>query len=233
VSPPVTIAAPSTRDMPEQYASGEAAFRFLTLRVDPRVLIPRPETEGLVDLALDAIRAAGRESSVAVDVGTGSGAIALALVTEGGFDRVIGIDVSADAISVARGNAERIPVPAAARVEFRLGSYLAPVRDLDVSLVVSNPPYIAYREAEDLPASVRDWEPPIALFTGNDGLAATAAIVREAATVLVSGGVLALEVDSRRAGQVMDLLRKDGRYGAMRAHRDLTDRDRYVLAERR
>jgi release factor glutamine methyltransferase len=227
------VAAPGTRDMPEQYAAGEAAFRFLTLQVDPRVLIPRPETEGLVDLALDAARTAGHESGVAVDVGTGSGAIALALATEGTFDRVIGIDVSAEAVSVARANAERIPVAAASRVEFRIGSYLAPVRDLDVSLVVSNPPYIAYGEAAGLPASVRDWEPPIALFTGNDGLAATAAIVREAAAVLMPGGILALEVDSRRATRVLDLLRKDGRYGAMHIRRDLTDRDRYVLAERR
>jgi release factor glutamine methyltransferase len=225
-----------TREMPEQYAAGEAAFRHLLLHVDSRVLIPRPETEGLVDLVLDATRVAGRSgrgAGIAVDVGTGSGAIALSLASEGAFDCVIGVDLSADALAVARTNLATLPPEIAQRVELRMGSYLAPVRDLAVQVVVSNPPYITYGEAAALPASVREWEPPIALYTGDEGLAATAAIVREAAEVLVPGGLLALEVDERRAARVVDLLRSDGRYMAGSVRRDLAGRDRYVLAARR
>jgi len=219
--------------MPEQYAVAQAAFRFLTLHVDPRVLIPRPETEGLVDRVLEAMRGASAEGGTAIDVGTGSGAIALALASEGAFDRVIGVDVSADALDVAHANRAAIAPEAARRVEFRLGSYLAPVRDVRARVIVSNPPYIAYSEAAALPASVRDWEPPIALFSGEDGLAATAAIVRDAGSVLMPAGLLALEVDERRARRVVDILAADGRYTDAEVRCDLAGRERYVLARRR
>ena len=161
----LAAAARRVRGAPLAYAVGRAAFRHLVLSVDERVLIPRPETEGLVDLVLQA----GGAGGLAVDVGTGSGAVALALASEGQFDRVIGTDVSTDAIAVASGNAERLAIGWSTAVEFRTGSYLAPVRDLRARAVVSNPPYISYGEAIDLPTSVRGWEPVVALLSGEVG----------------------------------------------------------------
>jgi release factor glutamine methyltransferase len=111
-------AARRARGAPLAYAVGRAAFRHLVLSVDERVLIPRPETEGLVDLVLGAKNVGG----VAVDVGTGSGAITLALASEGRFDRVIGTDISTDAIAVAESNAHRLASGWSATVEFRAGS---------------------------------------------------------------------------------------------------------------
>lgn len=222
------------RGAPFAYAVGRAAFRHLTLDVDERVLIPRQETEVLVDEVL--ARLAGRPGGVAVDVGTGSGAIALALASEGAFDRVVATDVSADALDVARRNAELSTPALRAAVEFRHGSFLAPLLgDLEhaVRAVVSNPPYIAFHEAPGLPAGVRDWEPALALFGGPDGMGAIAAIVRDAPLVLEPGGLLALEVDARRAGTAAELASGDPRYAEVSVRLDLAGRERFVLATRR
>lgn len=216
--------------MPIQYAVGRAAFRHLVLDVDPRVLIPRSETELLVDLVLAAQRGG---KGIAVDVGTGSGAIALALAAEGGFDRVIATDLSPGALDVARSNLAAIPEDRRARVEFRQGSYLAPVADLRVDTVVSNPPYISPDEAAELPRLVRDWEPPSALFAEEQGMAAIRAIVPQAAEVLVPGGLLALEVDSRRATLAADAVSNDGRFTDVETRLDLTGRPRFVVARRK
>jgi release factor glutamine methyltransferase len=220
---------------PMAYAVGRAAFRHLTLDVDERVLIPRPETEVLVDLVLEAIERDGPRGGIVVDVGTGSGAIALALATEGGalFSTVIGTDVSTDALAVATNNGKTIGAQSQLPVEWRQGAALAPVRGLGVAAVVSNPPYISADEAWALPAAVRAWEPPVALVSGLEGLDATRVIVREAGDVLVAGGLLALEIDIRRATQVVQILEADGRYGDVRVRLDLTERERFVIARRR
>ncbi|HZS59013.1 MAG TPA: peptide chain release factor N(5)-glutamine methyltransferase [Gemmatimonadaceae bacterium] len=201
---------------PLAYAVGRAAFRNLTLYVDERVLIPRPETEVLVDLVL-----ADCQKGTVIDLGTGSGAIALALATEGEFARVIGTDISTDALAVAHRNA-------GAMVELRQGSWLAPVQGLRVQAVVSNPPYISYDD--ELDASVRDWEPSGALLAADNGMAAIREIVRGAPDVLVTGGLLALEVDARRAAIAVEMVQSDGRYEDVRVRLDLTGRERFVLA---
>ena len=216
------------RGAPLQYATGRAAFRHLTLEVDERVLIPRPETEVLVDLALERC-----DGGTVVDVGTGSGCIALSLATEGSFDRVIATDVSADAIAVARANAERVRGVSRAPVELRVGSLLAPVAGERVRMVVSNPPYIAAAEASSLPALVRDWEPAVALYSPDGGMAHITALGREAAAVLEAGGWLLLEVDARRAGLAAETVGAGGWYEDVAVHRDLTGRDRFVTARRR
>lgn len=216
---------------PMAYAVQRAAFRHLVLDVDERVLIPRPETEGLVELVLDAVRREGPRGGVAVDVGTGSGAIALALATEGRdlFSTVIGTDVSADALVVAAGNGQRV----GAVVDWRGGAGLAPIKGMaGVSAIVSNPPYLSASDAWALPAAVRAWEPPVALVSGTDGLDATRTIIGEAGGVLAAGGLLALEIDARRAGLVMAILAADGRYDDMGVRPDLTGRDRFVMARR-
>jgi len=218
-----------TRGAPFAYAVGRAAFRHLTLDVDEGVLIPRQETEQLVETVL----AVGLRGGVAVDVGTGSGAIALALASEGSFERVIGTDVSLDALAVARRNAELLVGALRAPVEFRHGSLLAPLADVRARVLVSNPPYIAYPEAATLPASVRDWEPAIALLSGADGLRATSAIVRDAAAVLEPGGLLALEVDGRRASLVAELALAHGAYRDVSVRLDLAGQERFVLAVKR
>lgn len=214
---------------PFAYAVGRASFRHLTLDVDPRVLIPRQETEQLVELVLGAARQAG---GTVVDVGTGSGAIGLALACEGRFDHVIGTDVSRDALAVAGRNAELLAGAMRATFELREGSLLDPVRGITARAVVSNPPYIAFSEAASLPASVRDWEPPVALVSGSEGMAATATIIRQAAGILEPGGMLALEVDTRRASLVAELAASHGRYRDVRVELDLAGRERFVTASR-
>ena len=217
------------RGAPLAYAVRKASFRRFTLTVDERVLIPRPETELLVDLVLSRCTPGG----VAVDVGTGSGAIALALEGEGEgkFDRVIGTDISLDAIAVARENARNL---GAARAEFRHGNLLMPAQDAaPFSAIVSNPPYISYSEIAELPRAVRDWEPALALLSAGDGLAVTARLVRQASALLEPGGLLALEVDARRASLVAELVASEPALEDVTVKLDLAGRERFVLASRR
>lgn len=220
---------------PFAYAVGRAAFRHLTLLVDERVLIPRQETELLVDLVLAHARGwdQDRATGVAADVGTGSGAIALALATEMRFARIIATDVSSDALEVARENARRLNNLLLTPVEFRAGNALAPLAGERLDVLVSNPPYIAFEELAALPSSVRDWEPPLALATSHEGLDVTAAIIRQAPDILVPGGLLALEVDVRRASLVADLAERGPGFSDVTVHLDLTGRERFVTAIRR
>lgn len=215
--------------MPLQYALGRAAFRHLVLQVDPRVLIPRPETELLVDIVLAAQRG-GRGR--AVDVGTGSGAIALALAAEGGFDEVHATDLSHDALEVARANLSAIPEEKRSLVRFHEGSLLKPVHGTLFDTVVSNPPYIAMSERVELPALVREWEPSMALFSGEGGMWAIRALVPQAAAALVPGGLLAMEVDARRADLAAAAVLDDGRFTDIETRLDLSGRPRFVVARR-
>lgn len=226
-----TAAARRAAGAPFAYAVGRSAFRFLTLAVDEGVLIPRPETEQLVDLVLSegATRSGG---GIAVDVGTGSGAIALALAAEARFDRVLATDVSVDALRVAQANARALKASLRAPLTFVQGAGLAPVRDIRARVVVSNPPYIAFAEMPQLPRLVRDWEPASALCCADDGLAVTRDIVAGAARVLEPGGLLALETDARRAHDVARLAESSGCFRTIEVRRDLTGRDRFVLATR-
>ena len=214
---------------PLQYAVGRASFRKLTLDVDERVLIPRPETELLVDLVLERCK-----SGVVADVGTGSGAIAVALATEGAYDRVIATDISTDALDVARANAARYAGVTKAEMTF-VHADLLPLSVIRFPLfaIVSNPPYISYNEIDDLPANVREWEPAMALFSADDGMATTRRLVQQAGERLLAGGLLALEVDVRRASLVAELVATDDRYERISMQLDLAGRERFVLATRR
>jgi release factor glutamine methyltransferase len=216
------------RREPLQYIDGTAAFRDLVLKVDRRVLIPRPETERLVQEVLDW--AAGKADLHAVDVGTGSGAIALALATEGPFARVVATDVSADALALAREN-HQLAAPEAS-VEFRLGDLLEPVRGERFHAVVSNPPYIGEEEAPALDAEVRDWEPAQALFAGHGGLDVIRRLVPQAAQALYPGGLLAMEIGAGQGAAVCAVIDETNAFGAPRVRPDLAGRDRIVLAER-
>jgi release factor glutamine methyltransferase len=221
------------RGAPLAYAVGHVNFRNLTLDVDERVLIPRPETELLVDLVLERCPRGG----IAVDVGTGSGAIAIALATEGKFERVIATDISSDALAIACANAQKFCDD---RIQFVHGSLLNALgADAGTQLsgghlraVVCNPPYVSFDEISALSASVRDWEPMIALLSGQDGLATTVRLVRQAATRLEPGGLLALEVDARRASLVAEVVSSDARYREVSVKLDLAGRERFLLARR-
>ena len=216
------------RGMPIQYAVGKAPFRHLDLDVDERVLIPRPETESLVDIVL---RAAPR--GTVADVGTGSGAIAISLATEGKYDRVIATDVSPSALEMARENAKKYEGEIEGRIEFREGSLLAPLAGERLDAIVSNPPYIAEDEMSDLPPEVRDWEPHLALVSGKHGLDAIREIAAGAPALLNEGGLLALEVDSRRAERTADIFKAVGEYEKVEVTADLTGRPRFVTGIRR
>jgi release factor glutamine methyltransferase len=217
------------RGMPFQYAVRRADFRTLTLYVDERVLIPRPETELLVELVLTATAGAG----TVADVGTGSGAIALSLAAEGRYERVIATDLSSDALTVARHNLRSLEPSRRALLEFRAGSYCAPLAGERLGALVANPPYIAPAEAGELPDLVRNWEPSFALFSERDGMAAIRALVTGALTVLAPHGVLALEVDSRRAPDAATLVEETDAYVQVAIHKDLTGRERFVVARRK
>lgn len=210
---------------PIQYCAGLAAFRQLTLEVDRRVLIPRPETELLVEHVLSRV-----QTGTAFDICTGSGAIALSLATEGKFDSVIATDISADALDVARTNVRRYADSFTSPVELREGAGLAPFGASRANVIVSNPPYIAFSELFTLDESVRDWEPSVALLAGDNGMAVIADIVASSPDYLEDGGLLALEVDTRRAALVAELAAADGRYRDISILPDLTGRDRFVLA---
>lgn len=216
------------RHEPLQYIEGEAAFRNLQLQVDRRVLIPRPETELLVDAVL--AWSAGGSDLTALDVGTGSGAIALALATEGRFGRIVATDLSSDALAVAQANLAR--VAPAVPVEFRLGDAYTPVVGERFDVVVSNPPYVAGPERDTLDAEVRDWEPAPALFGGPDGLDVIRVLVAQAETVLRPGGLLALEIGATQGRQVAEMVSRAGGFAPPEIRRDLANRERFVLAER-
>ena len=214
---------------PLAYAVGRASFRHLMLEVDERVLIPRVETEILVERVLE--RCTPKTRTIA-DIGTGSGAIALSFAFEHEFERVLATDISLDAIAVAATNAASFGEVLKTAVEFRHGSLLAPLSGEKLDAIVCNPPYVSFAEISDLPPDVRDWEPSVALLCPDDGLSVTRALVRQAPALLVQGGLLAVEVDTRRAGTVAEMIAVDGRYGSVEVLLDLTGRERFVFARR-
>lgn len=213
------------RGVPMAYAVGRCGFRTLDLAIDPRALIPRPETEGLVDLVLQHAGTSG----LAADIGTGSGCIALALAVEGRFDKVVAVEQSAGAAALARENLHR--VAPRTPVEIREGNLLAPLVDKGerFSVIVSNPPYLSGGEYDELDPSVRDHEPREALVSCEDGLAATRGLLAGAATLLEPRGLLALEIDERRADAVRTLAHEYGWDVAIYA--DLFGCPRYALAK--
>jgi release factor glutamine methyltransferase len=214
---------------PLQYIVGRAAFRHLELAVDSRVLIPRPETEELVQIVLDW--AGEREGLAALDVGTGSGCIAFSLLAEGPFERVVATDVSASALEVARLNADALEVGSG--WECREGAGFAPVLDGErFDVVVSNPPYVAAPDSAGLQPEVRDWEPAEALFAGDDGLSVLDGLVTSSAGVLRPEGLIALEVGLGQAEMVRRRIEGQGGFERARVHRDLTGRPRFVTAHR-
>jgi len=207
---------------PLAHVTGLAGFRRLILRSDRRALIPRPETEGLVDLLLERC-----SSGAIADIGTGSGCLALALADEGRFRLVVGVDQSRDALDLARENIELTGLD----VALVRGDLTSAFGEGRLDAVVSNPPYLAQGEYHALDPSVRTWEPASALVSGADGLHATSLLLVDACRAVKAGGWIALEVDSNRAGETARRALVSG-WETADIHEDLYGRERYLLARR-
>ncbi len=216
---------------PRAYVSGVVGFRRLTLACDRRALIPRPETEGLVDLLLARVKT-GR----AADIGTGTGCLALSLATEGQFHDVVGVDRSPEALALARFNGKLVEAagvverPSAA-LWWARGDLCSALQTASLDALVSNPPYLSDQEYATIDPGVRDWEPRMALVSGADGLDATTRLLDDARRVLRPGGWLAMELDSTRAAETA---RRGAALGLREVaiYKDLFGRERYLLARR-
>ncbi len=205
---------------PVAYITGTRGFRHIDLCVDARVLVPRPETELLVEVGVELLG----EGARVVDVGTGSGAVALALASERPDLRVLATDVSADALAVARANAERLGLGA---VVFAQGDLLAALGEVDA--VLSNPPYVADGERAALAPEITRHEPPGALFAGADGLDVIRRLVPAAADA--GARLLAIELGAGQAPAVADLMMRAG-FGDVQPRRDLGGVERVVVGRR-
>ena len=209
---------------PLPYVTGTVGFRHLTLQSDRRALIPRPETEGLVELLLQRIR-----KGTILDVGTGSGCIALSLAHEGEFASIVALDSSADALALARLNHQLVGSHRTVHfVRGDLGTAIAP-GSLDA--MISNPPYLMLSEYANLDPSVRDWEPALALKAGADGMDQTTRLLHDGSAWVRPGGWLALELDCSRANAAVSLAAGNGWHNVS-LHLDLFGRERYLLAQR-
>jgi release factor glutamine methyltransferase len=209
---------------PLSHVTGWTGFRHLSLRSDARALIPRPETEGLVELLLQRV-----SSGVVADVGTGSGCIALSLAVEGAFDEIVAVDRSDQALRLARLNAELVPGGSA--INLVRADLCAPLGPGAFDALISNPPYLTVGEYAALEGPVRNWEPAFALVSGPDGLEVTTRLLDEGRSVLRAGGWVALEVDCSRATIAAQRAGELG-WEDVTVHMDLFGRERYLLARR-
>jgi release factor glutamine methyltransferase len=214
---------------PLQHLTGVAPFRHLELRVGPGVFVPRPETEMVAQLAIDALRSTAAAEPVAVDLGTGSGAIALSLATEVPHARVHAAENSVDAFIWAKENFAAV-APPNARLAFIDLADAFPELDGTVSVLVSNPPYVP-DDAIPRDPEVRMWDPPAALYGGADGLDVVRVLSVVGRRLLHPGGTMIIEHGEWQGQPIRDLLTADG-WRAAATHRDLTQRDRATTALR-
>ena len=211
---------------PLPYLTGEVEFYGLDVAVTPEVLIPRPETEVLVDLALERL-ADRKGSTTVVDVGTGCGCIAIALAAHLPQGLIYAIDISPAALAVARRNAERHGLQE--RIQFINGDLLDR-RPGPVGLIVSNPPYVSTDEWATLPPSIRDHEPRLALDGGREGLEVVDRLLRQSQGLLVPGGALLIEIGAAQGDAAKEMAQRlfPQRGITIRIHPDLAGRDRVL-----
>lgn len=207
---------------PVAYICGEKEFMGLAFHITPDVLVPQPDTETLVEAAMDRLK--GKEAVRVADVCTGSGAIALALAHYLPGASVAATDISPEAIGIAKENAEQLEL--SARAEFFTGDLLAPLTGKSFDAIVSNPPYIPSAEIADLPREVRA-EPKLALDGGADGLDFYRRLVTESAAILNDGGFFAVECGVTQAGAISEMAKDD--FGKTEIVRDLAGKERVVV----
>jgi len=218
---------------PLQHLLGWEEFCGLRLQVTPEALIPRPETELLVEWALEILRGSdvSERHGLVVDLGTGSGAIACALARSLPYVSVLGIDISAGALAVAAENIRSLGLDK--RVRLVRGDLFGPFTCLEADLVIANPPYIASSQLGTLPAEVREYEPRQALDGGLDGMMLHWRIISEAPAHLGPGGWLLMEVGEGQAGPLARAINETGAFKAVEVRRDLSRIDRMIGARRR
>ncbi|MFC9917732.1 peptide chain release factor N(5)-glutamine methyltransferase [Agromyces binzhouensis] len=223
------LAARRARREPLQHLTGRAAFRSLELAVGPGVFVPRPETELLAQLAIDALRAAAEPEPIGVDLGSGSGAIALSMATEVPHARVHAVENSPEAFPWTRRNVDEVAAP---NLELVFGDLAEALPGLEgrVAVVASNPPYIP-DDAIPRDPEVRLHDPEHALYGGPDGLDVVRVLSRRALVLLHPGGALMIEHGETQSAEIAEILKADG-WHAVAHHRDLTGRDRVTTARR-
>lgn len=219
--------------VPVQYLAGRVLWRQFRLKVSPAVLIPRPETEGLIDLAIAAAQASTPLAAGHwVDLGTGSGAIALGLTAAFPSATVHAVDKSPEALEIARCNAEAYQL--GDRIHFYQGSWLEPLNSLrgTISGIVSNPPYIPSQQVLELQPEVTNHEPHLALDGGSDGLDCIRYLIKTVPDYLSPNGVLLVEMMAGQAAIVTELLEHQGNYTTIQIHPDLAGVERFASAQR-
>ena len=211
---------------PLQYVLGETVFMGHPFKVDRRALIPRPETELLVEAVLKNEGLWHKELPRVADIGTGSGCIAISLTMASPRAKFYAVDISPAALDLARENARSLGVED--RIEFIHGSLLDPLEPDSLDAIVSNPPYVATAEYRRLPREIHDHEPPMALEGGPDGLSVISRLVQQAATRLKSGGILLMEIGEDQAAQVRELMEASGFFN-VEIIKDLAGQDRIAV----
>ncbi|MCZ8045234.1 MAG: peptide chain release factor N(5)-glutamine methyltransferase [Microcystis aeruginosa K13-05] len=216
--------------VPLQYLLESVVWRNFTLKVSPEVLIPRPETELLIDIVGETVR--GDDGGIWVDLGTGSGAIAIGLASILTKAEIYAIDYSQTALAIAKENI--INTGFADRIILKQGSWWTPLEKWQgqISGMLSNPPYIPSAEILDLQIEVREHEPRLALDGGEDGLTALRYLVATAPDYLRSGGLWLVEMRAGQGEKVAQMLENQGNYRQIQIINDLAGFDRFVLAER-
>ena len=217
---------------PVAYLVGHREFRKLDLKTDERALVPRPDTETLIDVVLELLSSYEGETPYKVaEIGTGTGAIALALVDENDDANVVASEISEEALQLARENLSLHD--AETRVALFHGDLLEPIPDeaFPVDFVVSNPPYVAEDEYRELDETVREFEPAEALLAGDDGLEVIRRLIPAAEEKLKSGGWLAFEIGHQQGDSVRELL-EEAEFEEVEIHQDMGDRDRVAVGRR-
>jgi len=212
---------------PVAYIVGQKEFWSLDLEMQRGVLIPRPDTEAVVEEVLRIGHAMNSVGMKILDVGTGSGAIAISLAVQLEDSMIVAVDTSMEALQIARRNAEKYEMDE--RIHFLCGNLLKPLSG-KFDIVVSNPPYLSEAEFEGLPDEIREFEPKEALLSGRSGIECHEKLIGDAKNCLKSGGWLVMEIGWGQAEALEQILRNDGSYGDILFHRDLGGRERVVSA---
>ncbi|MFC1579757.1 peptide chain release factor N(5)-glutamine methyltransferase [Thermodesulfobacteriota bacterium] len=221
---------------PVQYITGVQEFWSMDFQVGPQVLIPRPESEVLVEQAVSLYTKGdmpGGEHPRILDLGTGSGALAIAVASEIGSASIWASDISEEALNIARSNAERHGLEE--RIQFKTGDLLTHYRPEEVTfdLILSNPPYITSSEFDALPPEVRSFEPRLALDGHEQGLYYIEKIIHQAPEKLNDNGWLLLEMDPRQIPWALEMISEDDRYGHADRIRDYSNRDRVIISQKK
>jgi len=219
-----------TSGRPVQYIIGTVEFFGLGFKVDERVLIPRPDTETLVEVVIEQL--ANKENPKIIDLGTGSGAIAISLATNLKSPFIYATDLSKEALEVAKENAKRNNVES--QIEFLCGDLFEPLRNKNlegqVDCVVSNPPYVSKNEFDRLPKEVKDYEPIVALRTDKEGTSFHGSIIENSLDFLSKSGILALEVGLGQTSKVTELIRNRKDFKNTEIKKDLGGIERIVVS---